>query len=236
MRLNVSEIFRSIQGEGIHTGVPALFVRLARCNLACSWCDTPYTWDFERFEYATEVKPWPVEELAARVLADSPGHVVVTGGEPLLQHRAIRTLLQKVDSVRDELHEPRDFVEVETNGTVPPPAELFERIDQWNVSPKLASSGEPRRRRIRRGALERLLETGRAHLKLVVSSEQDLREADALLAELGVPPNRVLFMPQATTRQALEARGPWVAEQALVRGVRYSSRLHVQLYGDRRGV
>lgn len=230
----VSELFRSLQGEGIFVGAPSLFVRLGRCNLRCSWCDTRYSWDFERYDYAAEITTLSLPELARRVLADSPGRLVITGGEPLLQQKGLVKLLALVDARRAEASSRREFVEIETNGTVPPSAELLERVDHFNVSPKLASSGEPEERRIRPRALALLRDTGRASLKLVVGPD-DAAEADALIERLAWPRERVVFMPCAASREELSERGPLVAAAALSRGVRYTTRMHVELYGGKRG-
>lgn len=230
----MSEIFRSVQGEGRHVGVPSVFLRLARCNLSCRWCDTPYSWDFERFDFEREVRRRSIEELLDELLGAGVDHLVITGGEPLLQQRELEDLLEELDARREGAGVPRLFVEVETNGTVPPTSALSRRVDHFNVSPKLASSGEPESRRLRPRALEVLRETGRADLKLVVG-ESDFEEADALIDSLGWPRDRVSFMPEATDRETLRARGPLVSAAALRRGVRYTSRLHIELFGGRRG-
>jgi organic radical activating enzyme len=235
IRFEVSELFRSLQGEGVFTGAPSYFVRLGRCNLSCSWCDTPYSWDFERYDYGAEVTTLALDELLDRVLVESPGRLVITGGEPLLQQKGLVALFALLDERRSELGAPREFVEIETNGTVPPRPELLERVDHWNVSPKLSSSGEPEERRIRVRALTALRDTGRASLKLVVR-EDDLAEADALIESLVWPRERVVLMPEASTRAALAERGSFVAAAALARRVRYSSRLHIELFGGKRGV
>jgi 7-carboxy-7-deazaguanine synthase len=222
----LSEIFESLQGEGASAGQPAVFLRLALCNLRCSWCDTKYTWDFDRFRYEDEVHPTPTAEVVARIRAASARRLVITGGEPLLQEAKLLELLPEL---------PDFVIEVETNGTRTPSAELLARVDQWNVSPKLASSGEPRERSFHPEALHALRDTGRAYLKLVVANEADFVEADRWIDELAWPRARVLLMPQASTRDDLDARAPAVAAAALRCGVGFSSRLHVALWDGRRG-
>jgi 7-carboxy-7-deazaguanine synthase len=226
--LRISEIFDSIQGEGASAGAASVFVRLATCNLRCTWCDTRYTWDWSSYRYDEEVERVEVRDVVARVLSSNPSHVVITGGEPLLQQPG---LVELVGALPPERH-----VEVETNGTITPVAELVARIDQWNVSPKLSNSGETRQRRILREPLLAFRETGRAWLKLVIESEHDAEEAEALVAELEWPRERVLFMPQAASREALLERTPVVLRLARERGVGTSPRLHVERWGGRRGV
>src|SRR5450432_1912642 len=110
--LKVSEIFESLQGEGASVGAPTVFVRLAQCNLHCTWCDTKYTWDFEHYRYEDEVHEQSVDAVAQIVNASTTRRLVLTGGEPLLQQRALQALWGALAS---------DIaVEVETNGTIAP--------------------------------------------------------------------------------------------------------------------
>jgi 7-carboxy-7-deazaguanine synthase len=223
----VSEIFRSIQGEGVSAGCPCLFVRLATCNLRCTWCDTRYSWDFANHDYATEVRRLTSSELYQAIVDSGESRLVFTGGEPLLQQNLLARLLGQLPT--------RLYIEVETNGTLAPAPELERRVDQWNVSPKLANSGEPRARRLRTEALEHLRRTERAWLKLVVATKSDCEEAKALANELNWPPDRVLLMPEAQHADELVRRGPGVASACSEFGLRYSPRLHLALYGGQRG-
>jgi organic radical activating enzyme len=225
--LAVSEIFESLQGEGPSTGEPSQFLRLARCNLHCRYCDTRYTWDFSEYRVEDEVHEMSVEKVAERLRASALRRLVVTGGEPLLQQRALARLFGLIFS--------ETYVEVETNGTVAPEAALADRVDQWNVSPKLSNGGDPESLRIRPAVLAALLATGHAYLKLVVRSAEDVAEAEALVAGTGWPRDRVLFMPEAATPAELSERSGFVAAEALRRGVRYSTRLHVEIWGGVRG-
>jgi organic radical activating enzyme len=224
--LKISEIFATLQGEGASAGAPALFVRLALCNLRCSWCDTRYTWDFDAYSYADEVRLVQVEDIAARIASAPEGRVVLTGGEPLLQQAALARLLALVP--------PTIQVEIETNGTLAPEAALLSRVDQWNVSPKLAHAGDPESRRIRREVLAILRDSGRAFLKFVVQGEADLTEIDALLRDLEWPRERVFLMPEAVTPDVHEARLRQVASLCHANGLRLSPRLHIQLWGGER--
>jgi organic radical activating enzyme len=160
------EIFASIQGEGVSMGLPSTFVRLAICNLRCRWCDTAYTWDWARFERAASTLVLAADDVAEAVRALPPRNVVVTGGEPLLQRRQLVPLIA---ALRAEGYR----FEVETNGTVGP-GPLAGLIDQFNVSPKLAHSGNEGLRRIAPAALRELAATGRAWFKFVVAEPADL--------------------------------------------------------------
>lgn len=225
--LKLSEIFDSVQGEGPSAGTPCVFLRLATCNLHCEWCDTPYTWDWRRFRYEDEVRRESASALGRRLNASGLRRLVVTGGEPMIQQPALVELFQALDA---------DWtIEVETNGTFAPSAELGARVAQWNVSPKLASAGDPERLRLRPDVLCALRDTGRAWLKLVVSGEAEAREVEALLARLAWPKERASLMPQAATRAELDARAPGVAALAARHGLAASPRLHLELWDGARG-
>jgi 7-carboxy-7-deazaguanine synthase len=229
MDLKVSELFASVQGEGPSAGAPSVFLRLAHCNLRCVWCDTKYTWDWQAYRVEDEVHVESATSIARRIGELACDRLVVTGGEPLLQMDAIVALLRLLDAER------RRTVEVETNGTIAPNPALAERVDQWNVSPKLQNSGDPERRRLRPDVLSAFAATGRAYLKLVVESEADAEEAEKLARSLAWPRDRVLLMAEASTREILAERGPLVAAEALRRGLRYSPRLHVERWNGARG-
>jgi organic radical activating enzyme len=225
--LKVNELFTSIQGEGPSAGEPALFLRLALCNLHCSWCDTRYTWDFSRYDYQTEVTPLRIEEVAHRIRAAGVRRLVITGGEPLLQQTPLLGLLPLLDTIR--------VIEVETNGTVEPNPALAARVDAWNVSPKLEHSGNPWGRRWRPAVLLAFRDTVRADLKFVIQEVSDLTEVATLVSELGWPRERVLLMAQGSTRTEYEPRARAVQELCRDHGFRFSPRLHVLLWNGQRG-
>jgi organic radical activating enzyme len=168
-------------------------------------------------------------DLVRRIGELSNDRLVVTGGEPLLQDAALVELFGLLDG------DARPFVEVETNGTIAPTPALVERVDQWNVSPKLANSGDPERLRWKPEVLRLFRATGRAYLKLVVETAADADEADTLVRSLGWPHERVFLMAQAASRGLLAQAGPLVSAEALRRGYRYSPRLHVERWDGARG-
>jgi 7-carboxy-7-deazaguanine synthase len=225
--LIVSEVFGpTFQGEGPSIGRRAGFVRLGRCNLDCRWCDTPYTWDWERFDPAAELRRVPVDEIVRQLEGMSPERVVVTGGEPLLQQRQLAGL---VAACRD-----RGWpVEIETNGTRVPSAELLDLVTQWNVSPKLANSGVEASARIRPDALGALVASGRAVFKFVATGPADLDEIAALVDAHQLAP--VWVMPEGTDPATLVARSRALADPVLARGWNLTPRLHVLLWGNERG-
>jgi organic radical activating enzyme len=153
---------------------------------------------------------------------------VITGGEPLLQRHRLAPLLR-------ELHARGWRVEIETNGTVSP-GPLADLVDQWNVSPKLASAGNAGLRPVRMATLRQFAGLASSWLKFVVTRPADVDEAAALAREVGMPPERVILMPEGRSPSDLAARSTWLTEACTALGFRFSTRLHVLLWGDRRGV
>lgn len=225
--LVVSEVFGpTFQGEGPSLGQRAGFVRLGRCNLDCSWCDTPYTWDWERHDPAAELRRVPVGAVVDALAAMDPEIVVVTGGEPLLQQRRLVPLLEACAT-------HGWATEVETNGTLAPDDAVVALVTRWNVSPKLANSGIPVERRIVPSALDALRSTGAAVFKFVVSQPADLDEVASLVDACALSP--VWIMPEGTDARTVLARARQLAEPVLARGWNLTTRLHVLLWGDERG-
>jgi 7-cyano-7-deazaguanosine (preQ0) biosynthesis protein QueE len=224
--LAVAEVFGpTFQGEGPSMGRRAGFVRLGRCNLDCTWCDTPYTWDWSRFDPAVEVRRVGVAAIVEQLAAMAPEIVVVTGGEPLLQQRHLVPLVEACVA--------RGWpVEVETNGTLAPSAALVALVAQWNVSPKLANSGVPAERRVVPDALAALEATGRAVIKCVVGDEAELDEVAALVRAHSL--TDVWIMPEGTDRASLLDRARALADPVTARGWNLTTRLHVLLWGDER--
>ena len=222
------EIFHSIQGEGVTAGTPTVFLRLAVCNLACTWCDTTYTWDWDSYDYAKEVVSLSSDEVEKRVLFFDRPHLVITGGEPLLQQRELAPLAAT-------LKRRGYYCEVETNGTIAPTPEMERAVSQWNVSPKTTSSGNRRDRREVPQALNAFRELDNTYFKFVIVQPADVEEVRRLVDRYGIDSHRVLLMPEGTTAQAVQERGKWVAEACAEWGFRFSTRLHILLWGDQRG-
>ncbi len=222
------EIFHSIQGEGVTTGAPSVFMRLAMCNLACTWCDTAYTWDFDKYEFDKEVMTVSREEAQECILAYNCNRLVITGGEPLLQQKELWPLAAS-------MKERGVYCEVETNGTLAPSPEMAAAISQWNVSPKIASSGNRRDRAIVPKAIEAFRHMENAYFKFVVVAQDDVEEVCGLVREHGIPASRVILMPEGTSAGVLQERGKWLAEECARLGFRFSTRLHILLWGDERG-
>ena len=224
--MKIAELFYSIQGEGVLAGVPSVFVRTSGCNLRCEWCDTPYT------SWRPEGTEWPLDQIVNEVRAHPARHVVVTGGEPMIAPEIV-PLTQRLSDAG--LH-----ITIETAGTVFHPV----ACNLMSISPKLSNStpSDPEwarrhdRLRIQLDVLSELMARYEYQLKFVIAQPGDLDEVRALTGSLKVPSDRVVLMPEGTDRELLRERGRWIAEVCKDEGFRYSPRLHVDLWGDTRGV
>lgn len=175
--LVVSEIFGpTVSGEGPTLGQRCAFLRLGGCNLDCSWCDTPYTWDASRHDLRAELTRVDADDIVKRLLALGCKFVIISGGEPLLQQRYAGWGVMLCG-----LRDAGVRVEAETNGTLEPAAETVRLLSRFVVSPKLAHSGVAEDRRIVPAALKALAATGKAVFKFVCRSADDVAEA----AEIG---------------------------------------------------
>jgi len=219
VRLRVSESFLSLQGEGPTAGMPAHFLRLQGCDVGCRWCDSRYTWDAG----ASEAAPLDRVLSTLRALGEAP-LLVVTGGEPL-QHEGVRELLAAAIGLW-----PR--VEVETSGLLPPPI-AHERL-AWNCSPKLPSATDRWEQTWAHVAV--FAADPNTTFKLVVGDDPDTADALRLVVEAGLPRARVVLMPEGLTDAAVKAHALALAEVCRREGLRFGPRLHVWLWGARRGV
>jgi 7-carboxy-7-deazaguanine synthase len=230
------EIFASLQGEGPSMGKPVAFVRLSRCNLACRWCDTPYTWHFdgdnrphrggETYDRKANQIVLPVADVAARIAALGQQRLVITGGEPLLQSAKLAAMLALL---------PDMAVEVETNGTVEPAPAFDKRVDQYNVSPKLAHSGNPADLALPSAMMDRWVADSRAVFKFVIAQPADVEEVLALVARHAIPRQRIWLMAEGTDADTLHRREKWLAPICIENSLTLSKRMHIELFGDTRG-
>ena len=230
------ELFHTLQGEGPSLGAPAVFLRLSLCNLHCQWCDTPYTWNWEKtpwkhndgtkFSKTEQILELAPAEIAPLLSAFPCDRLVLTGGEPLLQQEALVELIDLLDFT---------FIEIETNGTQVPSPDLASRITAFNVSPKLSNSGIEESLRLKTEPLNFFSCSEKAIFKFVVCSEADLTEIAALQSRFEIPSNRIFLMPEGRSPGELEARAHWLADICRDQGYRFTPRLHVLLWGDKRG-
>jgi 7-carboxy-7-deazaguanine synthase len=219
--IQVCEIFRSLQGEGIFTGVPSVFLRVVGCNMFCTWCDTP-----QRLDDGT---PWQEQELAEHLgeTLKQGDHLVFTGGEPTLQYEAFEQMVRLLKN--------KSWVTIETNGKT---AIEMPMVDLISVSPKLKNSGnrlptEPESV----AALIRLNVTKYFQLKFVVDKPEDIEEISLFVKNSGINKEMipVYLMPQAQTPEELQSKMLMVSELCKEHGFLFGDRLHVRIWGGRRG-
>ena len=227
--MRIAEIFYSVQGEGRLLGMPSVFIRTTGCNLRCVWCDTPYT------SWKPQGEEWSVREILAEVKGYPTPFVVVTGGEPLLS--------PKINELTRKLKKANYHVTIETAATIFKPV----ACDLLSMSPKLSNSTPWKRargkfakmheeHRLNLPVIEKFMEDHDYQLKFVVEQRRDFSEIRGILKRLkNVDPARVLLMAQGKTKRELSKRAPWIVDLCKKYGFRYTPRLHIELYGNRRG-
>lgn len=230
------EIFYTLQGEGVSTGAPAIFVRLSTCNLHCTWCDTPYTWNWEgtswkttrgeKFKKEDVIIEYSPDQVWEKLQNHPCQRLVITGGEPLIQQQELAQLISKL---------PLDWaIEVETNGTLIPHELPGDRGIQYNVSLKLAHSGNSETQALKPKSIQWFADNETSYFKFVVASDADLESVQSLQKTYGILADRIILMPEGTSSSTLRTKLPDVAEWCIQHGYRLSDRLHVHIWGDER--
>jgi 7-carboxy-7-deazaguanine synthase len=225
--LRISEIYESIQGEGLLSGTRSIFVRTSGCNLRCWFCDTPFT------SWRPEGDHLQVGEILRQVSGYSCEHVVLTGGEPMI--------FQSIGQLTGQLRRSGYHLTIETAGT------LWRDVqcDLWSISPKLPGSAPDsqhgswqalhHRRRFRPEVVRRMMQQP-YQLKFVVDSPKDAEEVLEYLKLLGDhDPQRVLLMPQGTDTATLDRQAEWLVPWCQEHQVRFCPRQHIYWFGNRRG-
>jgi 7-carboxy-7-deazaguanine synthase len=228
--LVVSEVFGpTFQGEGPHAGQHAYFVRLGLCNLACTWCDTKWTWDWDNYDPDQELTIMTPADVFAAVwdlvpIGVPPSRIVISGGEPLIQQRALYSFVQTAAHAGFRM-------EIETAGTLQPSGDLIDWVDSWNVSPKLDHSGNAKNKRYKPSVLYEFTQL-RTAFKFVVTHPSDLHEVEGIVEECDIPRYQVWIMPEGVTPESTLAHAQAVANDVLQRGWNLTMRQHVQLWPD----
>ncbi len=208
--MQVSEIFYSIQGEGVNIGVPAIFIRLSGCHLRCVWCDTKYTWPLKAGKQMTH------QEIISEIKKHPSKNLVITGGEPLIQQKELKEFLEKI---------PEYYVEIETSGNIYP--KLGKTVNHYNCSPKLSNSKNVN------FSLKKFPKS-KTYYKFVIDNPQDLHETEEMVAEHNLDRQKVILMPQGTTKDEVGPKMDWLAELCKEKGFRLTPRLHLEIWGNQR--
>lgn len=224
--------YESVQGEGMFTGVFSAFIRWTGCNLRCSWCDSGYT------SWKPEHKHMEAADLFVWLQGIKAEHVVLTGGEPTLYPEQLKAVIAECVKLGKT-------VTIETNGTKWNPSV---QPHLWSVSPKLSSSypkdGPEKAIHERGNDLTNLHRFKYVDMKMltlvqykfVVTQFSDLEEIATLCDLYEIAPHTVWLMPEGITANEVNAKSAQVVEWAKERGYNFSTRLHVLIYGPRRGV
>lgn len=256
IKLRVNEIFGpTIQGEGKHRGQICYFIRLYDCNLACSWCDTPFTWANSKsraekhqarqlFPKADNMREMTVKEITDELQSkcnldyqNSDTIFVISGGEPLMQQHGLLWLADELSAWGHKVH-------IETAGTIEPSYDLVvdSPISHWTISPKLQHSGNPLKKRYKPEVLRQFVSLGhKATFKFVVQHAQgmdgeDFYEVDKIVKECDIDPTQVMIMPEGVDVMAQISAGRTLIDACLARGYGFSFRDHILLWDDKRGV
>lgn len=220
--LFTTELFASLQGEGPKLGTPSIFLRLGLCNLQCTWCDTPYTWKEGMMDCKKRSVEWIIKKINQLRRGKSITNLVVTGGEPLLQQKNLVHLLAD-DRLADM------SIEIETNGSqqLLSGMNLFKKRMNFNISPKLADSGnDPYSVHFYPNSVLKFVYVSKASERLI---NQFIKENKT---EIG---NRQIFiMPEGTSVSAMSKKYQDLIGYCLKNGFRFSPRLHIYLFGNKR--
>jgi organic radical activating enzyme len=243
---NKAEIFHTIQGEGKNIGKPSVFIRLSLCNLYCRWCDTDYTWNWEgtpfihNNEQLPGYKKYDKDELIVmmedeaiidEVSSYNSNNLVITGGEPLVQQKDLRSLLGKLKDQNPQYH-----IEFETNGTLVPLPEIDAVANQYNVSVKLSNSGVDEDDRLNPYALSFFAQSPKSNFKFVIDTPKDLEEVKEIIEQYHIPGSSVYLMPQGISASALSEKQNWLVEVCKEHNYNYTDRLHIHIWGAKRGI
>lgn len=229
MILEVNEIFgATVQGEGVSAGRRCAFLRLAGCNLTCSWCDTPYTWDWKGlngqvFEKDKETHSMTVFEVIHKLTSIDVDLYVISGGEPMMQQEALRPVIDRLKASGKE-------VEIETNGTIKPKI----NPTRFNVSPKLIHSGVRDKIRFKPDTLKEYV--GKGSFKFVCQNINDLNEVQSMITEIGIPNRDVWIMPEGRDPETLMSHATAITDEAIQRCWNITGRLHIMTWGAKRAV
>ena len=227
--IRIAEVYRSIQGEGLLTGTESVFLRTSGCNLRCRFCDTPFaSWH--------PIGPsMTLDELLGQVVDERCGHVVVTGGEPML--------FPALEPLSERLRDAGCHITIETAGTRYLPV----ACDLMSISPKMSNSTpgdelprrwQARHDRLRRApqVIQRLIADYPYQLKFVIGSRRDCEEVQRFLEPFsGIRRERVMLMPLGTQVEELQRIGRWLEPYCQEHGLRFCPRRQIEWYGLRRG-
>ncbi len=208
----INEIFLSVQGEGIYTGVPSVFVRVAGCNLNCPWCDSAYA---KSDESGTEISN---SSLLEQIQEYNVEHVVITGGEPTIYAEELKDLCGKLNSLRKK-------ITIETNSTI-----------YVDCNPHLLSLSP----KLYQGWDEDILKKNLSkncdiQIKIVVDSIEEAVDALKRIEKFNIEKEKIFLMPNAVTRDKHIRGAAWLVPFCCKNNVRFGGRLQTLLWNSEKG-
>jgi 7-carboxy-7-deazaguanine synthase len=236
--MKISEIFYSIQGEGMYTGIPSIFIRTFGCNYKCIFCDSAH---------AIKKLDVPILDLIPQEIFNviqewhNCNHVVITGGEPLIQKEELKELMHLLY---------RYNITIETNGSI------FDdtiKPNLWSISPKTKNSIIDKDKKLNQAELnvskvlfeknntyehlKKFLSSGiPCQFKFVVFDEKDLKEIQKISYDSGIPKPMIYLMPEGRTVSDQQVKSLALVDICKEHGYNFCTRLHIWLWGDKRGV
>lgn len=242
--MKISELFYSIQGEGKRTGSPSFFIRTNHCNLRCKFtggnlCDTSYTsWFPDDDKNIGEVE---IDHIIKEYLKTNCRDVVITGGEPTMYTEELALLCRELKNISRGL-----FITIETNGTYF--GDFSENADLMSISPKLSSSVPyntefekmHEKNRINPETFKKynslkLEEKIDIQWKFVFTNEKDIDEIMELQTLIGFENKDIYLMPEGITENDLKNRRMKTIEVCKKYKFNYTDRLHLLVWGNKRG-
>jgi len=219
-KINVCEQFVGIQGEGKSIGRPSLFFRLSFCSMKCPWCDSKYSWnESKEYNYLDCINLFKKIKKENKQITN----IIITGGEPLEQNIQPLIMIAKIFGFK---------VEIETNGQSFKSVKLPLFVDQYNVSPKLWS--KEKIRRFRKERIE-LFNKENSIWKFVLDDDMK-NNFENFLRYRNIPKDKIYIMPKGTTRKEQFKEMPKIIEYCIQKGFKFSPRIHIIIYNDKRGV
>ena len=229
--LIVAEMFgETIQGEGVSSGVPSIFLRLKNCSLDCSWCDSASVWKFGNPYLISEILDILEENDVVEDLRRGD-HWVLTGGSPLLQQDSLFILITGFKNRFGF----KPFIEIENECVIEPSLSLTILVDQWNNSPKTANSDMRTRVRYKPDLLRKMSQLKNSWFKFVISKKEDWGEIEEMFLPF-IERNQIILMPCGENQEQLNLTRELTVELAIEQGVRYSDRNHIIIWDRKTGV
>jgi len=224
----VSEIFYSLQGEGIYSGVPSIFIRTYGCSLSCSLCDSKYAISGKDY-FSMEV-----DEITTQIAAGykNVNHIVITGGEPMIQ--------PDIEELVRELNNGNYNITIETNGI----RYKNLKVDLFSISPKMSNSyfGKEESKTIyeKNNTFEyipKFIDSGcRYQFKFIVKTVEDIDEILEFRNRFHILNKDIFLMPEGVTKEEQQSKMEFVSEFCKKYRFNLCPRLHIYIWGNKRGV